>query len=324
MSKSIKDYKKAMDNVRISDSFYERTERLLKESGSEKITVTGKKSGVKYIALGSMAAAAACAVFAFMHKPALSENDIAETVPVTSVSEVTPANETIYIDLEEDDVIYTISPAAIPETAEETAADVTAPAADDAPLTSAVTSVFIETVTEQPVTEKVHIVTEEIIEDAAPEDGLVQILYDIDLTDMETELTSYLNAGLSAEQPELPEDGGVYAAAAPSGINFLILDETSAAEVVEMTAKAVSSAPEAPVKNIRSPEFVIEINDFSTGRAEYMISVNDDGTITAARFEGEETFSKVYAVHREDFIRIEKVLFLKFGSISQYEDFKNE
>lgn len=321
MSKSIKDYKKAMDNIRISDSFYERTEKMLKESGSERISVSRKKSGVKYIAFGSMAAAAACALFAFMHEPAAPDSDITETVSVTSVSEVTPANETIYIDLEEDKVIYTISPAAVLETSEE--------AYDEAPVREndmqAVTSALAEAVTEQTKAVQVHTVTEEAVEEApVKQDDVLQRLSNISTQGRETELTSYLSAGLSAENHGFYGDEGEFEPAAPSGINFLILDEGSAAEIVEMTANAVSSSPEAPVKNIRSPEFVIEINDFSTGRTEFMISVNDDGTVSAAYFEGEDTFSKVFAVHREDFIRLEKVLFLKFGSISQYEDFMSE
>ncbi|MBQ8175953.1 MAG: hypothetical protein IJ035_02835 [Oscillospiraceae bacterium] len=82
MSKSIKDYKDAMDNIKISDSFYKRTEMLLNESSEMEIT----KSNSSKIRLVSRAVitAAACLLVAFGAK-AVIDNRLEDTAIVTEM-----------------------------------------------------------------------------------------------------------------------------------------------------------------------------------------------------------------------------------------------
>lgn len=322
MSRSIKQYKDAMDSVRISESFYARTETLLKEnSSSERITAAKPSYGRKCIGL-VLGAAACAAIFTAVGKDkvtddAVTSGAVEETVAVT---EVTAASETIYIDIEEDHVIYTISPSAEP--------DVTQAPKEIAERTTAheVTSCTNESAVNAPDSAAgetgVAVETEEIVEEAvtAAEPDIMG-LYSIDFSSSETELTSYLNSGFSAESDGgYTEEGDYVEEPAPSGLNFIVLDEFSAAEVVEMVADAVDKTETAPVKDIRRAEFVIRINNEETGEVNYTIAVNDDGVITVA--EG-DTAVRNYTVNEEKFLRIEKVLFLKFGSVAQYEDFIN-
>jgi len=90
MSKSIKDYKDAMDNIRISDSFYKRTESLLTEIPEIKLDKKPVVSAGKITA--ALSAAAACLILAFGVKFVIERNDDITEVQ-TEVSEVTQVTE---------------------------------------------------------------------------------------------------------------------------------------------------------------------------------------------------------------------------------------
>lgn len=90
MSKSIKDYKEAMDNVKISESFYQRTETLLTEipaAETGKISVSGGRRHITAIVMS----AAACAVCVLGVRLALgsSTDTITETTTADSGVSVT-------------------------------------------------------------------------------------------------------------------------------------------------------------------------------------------------------------------------------------------
>ena len=329
MSKSIKQYKQAMDNIKISDSFSQRTEVLLKEmSSAEKITSSGKKSGIRYITFAAGIAAAACAALVFTLNPDILGDNIetADTVieSTAKVTEVTPASETIYIDIETDNNIYTALPAAAPdetEYAEETKPLVTV---SEAPAETSVSPVMAAVPETAETSSPAAVQKETVIEEEAAEEfPKIKHLYDIDFTNTEISLTSYLNSGLTAEihSYSAEDDTAVYEEAAPSGMNFLILDEKSAEDAVSMIADAVYSAPVVDGKEIVSTEFVIDITNLTTDKTAFTINMCYDKTIEVIVYEQDKSFCTFYAVADHDFIEIEKHLFLKFGSLSQYEKF---
>ena len=319
MSKSIKQYKQAMDNIKISDSFSQRTEVLLKEmSSAEKITSSGKKSGIRYITFAAGIAAAACAALVFTLNPDILGDNIetADTVieSTAKVTEVTPASETI----------YTALPAAAPdetEYAEETKPLVTV---SEAPAETSVSPVMAAVPETAETSSPAAVQKETVIEEEAAEEfPKIKHLYDIDFTNTEISLTSYLNSGLTAEihSYSAEDDTAVYEEAAPSGMNFLILDEKSAEDTVSMIADAVYSAPVVEGKEIVSTEFVIDITNLTTDKTAFTINMCYDKTIEVIVYEQDKSFCTFYAVADHDFIEIEKHLFLKFGSLSQYEKF---
>ena len=87
MSKSIKDYKDAMDSIKISDSFYKRTEVLLNESSSMEI-VKSSPSKIKVITR-SVIAAAACLLLGFGVKTVIDNRTETDTAVVTEIVQET-------------------------------------------------------------------------------------------------------------------------------------------------------------------------------------------------------------------------------------------
>lgn len=83
MSRSIKDYKDAMDSVKISDSFYKRTEVLLNESSVMEITQSSP-SKIRIISRFVMAAAA-CLLVAFGVKTVADNRLVSDTTAVTEI-----------------------------------------------------------------------------------------------------------------------------------------------------------------------------------------------------------------------------------------------
>lgn len=95
MSKSINDYKEAMDNIKISESFYKRTEVLLTELPEVKIEKRPVLSGRRVSAV--ILSAAACVICLFGVKLATDgrQSDIAtETVTGTDSAEAGSVTET--------------------------------------------------------------------------------------------------------------------------------------------------------------------------------------------------------------------------------------
>lgn len=101
MSRSIKDYKDAMDSVKISDSFYKRTEVLLNESSVMEITQSIPSK--TRIILRSVMAAAACLLVAFGVKIVADNRLVSDTTAVTEI-------------IVQETTVVTV-PATIPETA---------------------------------------------------------------------------------------------------------------------------------------------------------------------------------------------------------------
>ena len=87
MSKSIKDYKDAMDSISISDSFYKRTEVLLNESSQMEI-VRSNPPKMKIITRSVMAIAA-CLVLAFGVKTVIDNRTETESAVVTEIVQET-------------------------------------------------------------------------------------------------------------------------------------------------------------------------------------------------------------------------------------------
>ncbi|MBQ8787300.1 MAG: hypothetical protein IJZ61_06675 [Oscillospiraceae bacterium] len=83
MNKSIKDYKDAMDSIKISDSFYKRTEILLSESSEMEITKSSS-SKIRIVSRAVMASAA-CLLVAFGIKTVADNRTVSDTTAVTEI-----------------------------------------------------------------------------------------------------------------------------------------------------------------------------------------------------------------------------------------------
>ncbi|MBQ2824212.1 MAG: hypothetical protein IJF18_06520 [Oscillospiraceae bacterium] len=355
MSKSIKQYKDAMDNIRISESFLKRTENLLKElPENETVTVSSKKpQNLRHIILAAGLGAAACITAAVTLSPAMVKDEIAATdivTEVTSVTEVTAPNETVYIDIERDDQI--IIPAADAEllekdppdeTAAETNADVTV--TESVVVTEkAVTESVV--VTESAVTESVKPVAEEVKTDSdtapaqetAEEESVeaepqLRYLYDIDFSNAEVELVAYINSASGTltpgdapavdddEDDDEAVDEGV-SSPSEKKMEMVILDTEAAEKLVTAAADIIYSSEEIVPDGRYSPAlFAVSINNITTGNKAFEIYLNENGTVTLTVFTNTISFFEVYKPTEEKFALLERAMFLYFGNAEEYESY---
>ena len=119
MSKSIKQYKDAMDSIKISDSFMKRTETLLKDIPAQKEHINPQpKWKVNKITFTAGAGLAACIIAVIALKTGLSNNDIEnETASNPNVSytyydseitETETATERVMLQIEEEEVVCSV------------------------------------------------------------------------------------------------------------------------------------------------------------------------------------------------------------------------
>ncbi len=375
MSKSIKQYKDAMDNIKISESFAKRTETLLKEAGAgESVSLSGGNGGgIRKITFAAGLGLAACIAAAMILKPSTGnisqiehgiQSESVNITAVTSVKDITVSvqaseDETVYVDIEEDSTEYIRSNDPAVEILEENyyesipasaaASESGAAPSDTAPLApqensektpadsagSASDIIFpaFETgLSEEPEIEKRnserHYTGEDIANDdedlfeadeAAGDAGhgeategdsgsLVSSgsgsgLYYIDYSSANAELVSYVNGEGSAA---------------------VTLDNESARYIISSAAYAVNSVKETDVNNAFISEFVLLVTEKSSEKPLYTVYVTTDKTIVITDHTGIRQIRKTYIPDENDFLEIEKSMYLFFGDENDYNYFMYE
>lgn len=317
MSKSIKDYKDAMDNIRISESFYKRTESLLTELpeieiGKKPVISAGRITAV-------LSAAAACLIVAFGVKFAVERNDNITTVEteITEITEMTEVTETapqIIDDIsetEEDGIfdadsvdIIDAVPAAhndTPDTPPPTdTVTVTQPPAPANPAAGAAEKTTVPTATAEPKTKR----TTPTATSSAPEET-VPLLSDISYEYVTVEITPYFNMGSikSGENPvkKKGED-------CRSIIEFI--------EGLTGTSRKISNYSFTSL-------FSMQVADENIGVTFYSIYVTDLNAVVITKHDTNGQVRETYAVNSSDYEALKHILFLQFGTEDDYELFSS-
>ncbi len=332
MSKSIKDYKDAMDNIRISDSFYKRTESLLTEMPEIKLDKRPALSAGKITAV--LSAAAACLILAFGIKFVIERNgDITEVVTevseATQVTEVTETASPVINELSETEQGDMVGAAAdnsaqIHANSEEPAAETrpsdtktkdTAPAQTQSPLnlptpahgnahTSAVSS---PAVTDAPadapeVSPAAEARTQAQTEAAAE---AVPLLKDINYGRVTVEITPYFDMG-----------------SIKSGENPVKKTGEDCKQIIEFIAGLTETSREISNYSFTSI-FSIQIADENIGVTFYSIYVTDLNAVVITKHDENGQVRETYAANSSDYEALKHILFLQFGTEGEYELFSN-
>lgn len=354
MSKSIKQYKSAMDNVRISDSFAKRTETLLKEEAEREnkiaISSSGRRFGKKYIAVGTLTALAACIAAVFILKPLAATEDTAELTVENdaAVMETSAENdeEQVYYEPEDDDFAAAVNGAELLDDnySEDESADLDGGAneaaeeskdfeddsVDAAPTVQAAVTPSVTTVQETAVSSSAQTEKETSetapakpsAEDAVPEDDITEVpvsddtdsdspnikfLYDIDFENSDFEINFYDHtAGNVVEEKAIKVE-----------------DSTAAKQnIISAVGGIIYSKSRSISSEIKyTAEFILSISDKRTGEECFTVCVsyNNAVIVTAHTLTGQ--IRNTYLLSAADHAEIERMLYLYFGTESDYEAF---
>lgn len=326
MSKSIKDYKDAMDNIRISDSFYKRTETLLTEMPEIEI---GKKpvisAGRVTVALS---AAAACLILAFGVKFVIERNgDITEVTTETSVitetTEVTETASPVIDELSEtersgiggvaaDSGAQSLSGSekdtaetfpSDTETKETTTEHTQAPLKTTTPAPAYVnpSAAPAPAVTTAPVKIPENS-AEKVIAEAAE---TVPLLRDISYEHVTVEITPYFDMG-----------------SIKSGENPVKKKGEECKPIIEFIAGLTETSREISNYSFTSI-FSLQIADENIGVTFYSIYVTDLNAVVITRHDADGQVRETYAANSSDYEALKHILFLQFGTEDDYELFSN-
>ena len=326
MSKSIKDYKDAMDNIRISDSFYKRTESLLTELpeidvGKKPVMSSGKITAV-------LSAAAACLIVAFGVKFAADRGEnittveteiteITETVTVTVTETASPVIEDLS-GTEGDDLFEAAggadqaSPTADAPAVHNNTPDTTTapPHAEPAP-----------TARTQPTVSgnnpgagsagKTTAAATEVSESkrtsagaSAPEET-VPLLRDISYEHVTVEITPYFDMG-----------------SIKSGENPVKKEGEDCKPIIEFIAGLTETSREIGNYSFTSI-FSMQIADESIGVTFYSIYVTDLNAVVITKHDVNGQVRETYAANSSDYEALKHILFLQFGTEDEYELFSS-
>lgn len=325
MSKSIKDYKDAMDSVKISESFYKRTEILLNES-SEMEVVKSHPSKIKLFTR-SATAVAACLLVAFGIKMIVdnrTETDSAVvteihvqettivTVPVTVSETASPV-----IDRPEDDVFIGDSGVMIdnmpdiPDIEEDAVEDyVTAPIEEESDDSDVVESEDDADAAPLMTSSETTVTTAETAEregypQMAEPQGADNIppLYKINSSES-VEITPYFDMG-SIKSGENPVSG--------SGDEF--------SELLSVISAVTEVSPVSENEAFKSL-FLIKISEQSSGLTYYSIYVTDTSTIVVTRHDAVNQKRITYQPSASDYDKILLLLYTNFGNANEFNYFR--
>ncbi len=340
MSKSIKDYKDAMDSVKISDSFYKRTEVLLSES-SEIEVVKSSPSKIRLFTHAAMAAAA-CLLVAFGVKTAIdnrTEGDVAvvteiitqETTVVTVPVTVTETASPVIDRIEEgggfinDSGVVVGNMPEIPESEPETAVEVD----DSADETVAVNPTVADTENKLTSdTDDIPTVEEEEIEEAAP------------IAPAETTVTTTAREGYpemaepqgAADIPPLSEmaKGNVSVKITPyfdlgaikSGENPVTKSGSEFSKLISTISAVVNVSPTGENESFKSL-FLIQLSDSTSGITYYSIYVTDTSTLVVTRHDIDNQKRFTYGLSKSDYDAVLRQLYVQFGNENEYDFFRS-
>lgn len=322
MSKSIKQYKDAMDSIKISDSFMKRTETLLKDIPVQKENINPQpKWKVNKITLASCAGLAACIIAVIALKTGLSNrdieaNDTASPISETytyydsAITETETATERVMLQIEEEEMnIDGIEPI---ENADAGAGS--AETSTSASKTEQTTTAASATAPKQPAAETAAINEFQ----AVPENGAVQtdeaeisadsvepapeakLLYDINYDNSNIELQTYISE-LNNSSQTLSSDTA----------RSIILNIANIAYNTQLTS----------TKTKFSSEFVLTVTDKTTDEESFTIYLTTNQSIVITSHLQTGQTRKTYLLSNSDYTSIEKQLYLCFGSENDYEAF---
>lgn len=323
MSKSIKQYKDAMDSIKISDSFMKRTETLLKDIPVQKENINPQpKWKVNKITLASCAGLAACIIAVIALKTGLSNrdieaNDTASPISETytyydsAITETEIATERVMLQIEEEEMnIDGIEPIENADAGAGSAETSTSASSKTEQTTSAASTAAPK----QPAAETAAINEFQ----AVPENGAVQtdeaeisadliepapeakLLYDINYENSNIELQTYISE-LNNSSQTLSSDTA----------RSIILNIANIAYNTQLTS----------TKTKFSSEFVLTVTDKTTDEESFTIYLTTNQSIVITSHLQTGQTRKTYLLSSSDYTLIEKQLYLCFGSENDYEAF---
>ena len=327
MSRSIKDYKDAMDSIRISESFYKRTETLLNELPEAEIEKRPFYMSKK-ITAGIMAAAA-CVICVIGVRTVIDiRQDNIGSVTETGLTEIsletTEVSVPELIDMFEDedsiDEMLIEDDIDIPAENEETeegspdsskpmtidigggiAVATTPDERDPAPEASPEAGNTITTGNSTEGNPGVSGKSENVSDDSkAP------MLNDLSLQQITVEITPYF------DMDEIV-----------SGESSLKLNGTDCQELIEYISELSGTSYEIPNSSFKSL-FSLSIADEEIGTTFYSIYVTNQNTMIITRHNPDSQQQRVsYGLTGSEFKELKHMLFLMFGTESDYELFEN-
>lgn len=335
MSKSIKDYKDAMDSVKISDSFYKRTEVLLKESSEMEIT---KNSSPKIrIISRAVMAAAACLLVAFGIKTVVDNRAEADTAVVTEIITQETTIVTVPVTVSEtaspvidrpeeggflnDSGVLVGDMPEIPETetddgAEETVAETASTVKTENKLTSD-TDDDIPTVEQEEIREEAAPkAPDETTAVTVPREGYPEMaepkgtenippLREAATDMVSVEITPYFDMGTIK-----------------SGENPVTGSGSELSSVIESIAFAAASSPET--ENVAfASVFLVQLSEKETGLPYYSIYVTDASTLVITRHDIDDQKRTTYSLDDSVYDTILKTLYNQFGNPNEYTYFRS-
>ncbi len=327
MSRSINDYKDAIDSVKISDSFYKRTEMLLNESSEMEVTESGS-SKIRVVSR-AIVAAAACLIAVFGIKTVIDNRLEAETAVVTEtiVQETTvvtvpvtiPETASPVVDRPEAEQFVNDSGVMMDDMPEipnskdtsviEEGGYEAAPLAEE--ITEEVTptadNANEETATEEPVQTTVRFTATEregYPEMAEPE-GTENIpqLNETAVEAVSVKITPYFDLG-----------------AIRSGENPVSSSGIECSDIINTIATAVAFSPETENSSFASL-FLIQLSEQSTGLPYYTIYITDSSTLVCTRHDIDNQKRFTYQLSDNDYEAILSKLYLLFGNEAELEYF---
>lgn len=324
MSKSIKQYKDAMDSIKISDSFMKRTETMLKDIPMQKENINPQpKWKVNKITLASCAGLAACIIAVIALKTGLSNSDIeandtASPVSETytyydsAITETETATERVMLQIEDEEI--NIGGIDSIENADAGAGfvETTTSASSKQEQTSSAASTADQ---KQPAAETaainefqaapensaaVQTGEAEISADSIEPDPEAKLLYDINYDNSNIELQSYISELNNSSQA---------------------LSSDTARTIILNIANIAYNTPLTSTKTKFSSEFVLTVTDKTTDEESFTIYLTTNQSIVITSHLQTGQTRKTYLLSNSDYTSIEKQLYLCFGSENDYEAF---
>lgn len=322
MSKNINQYKSAMDNIRMSESFAKRTETLLKEIPENKETVSiGKSSRLSpgRIILTAGTGLAACLLIAAAIRGNVLKDT--ESTAVTTESQVVITEITTEVVTLETEAVYVEidDSAVIDEETDEKYRDELDRLEEEQTSPTTTTTAQLQKVPaagETPQKENDAALSPAIVEAVEEEDdantdggvpaiGLTgaaqnnRTLYDIDFSNASMELQSYVN---NSAETDITVD--------------------SVDKIRDLTAfvgDIVYATPLTEQHKDFTSEFVINISE--NGKESFTIYVTElNSVVITVHYEDHQERTE-YLLSKEKYREIEKMLYLFFGTESDYEAF---
>ena len=336
MSKSIKDYKDAMDSVKISDSFYRRTEVLLNESSEIEI-VKSTPSRIKLITRSAIAVAA-CLVAAVGIKTVVDNRAAVDTTVVTEFITQETTVVTVPVTVPE-----TASPVIDRPEAEEFLNDSGVLVGDMPAIPEAgvdeVADEAVKTTTTAALTEETFTTEEAYAIPTVDEEEIEEEAIDESKTESEIQAAETMPR---EGYPEMAEPQGVEnipplreAATDKVGVKItpyfdfgsVVSGENPVSglgcdyqELISTLSEITSASFTTENENFKSV-FLIQLSEQSSGLTYYSIYVTDASTLVVTRHDIADQQRLTYELSSSDYNKILLLLYTNFGASNEFNYF---